>query len=127
MKYKTEIIMIIVIFSIISILEVFTCKNTENVLKIMVNALDELKQEIINQNNDKEKIKKIEEYWNKEMKTLALYIEHDELEKVTNVISRLKGNVNNNQNGDSLENIEEIKFLLVHIKNKGVLSIQNVF
>ena len=127
MKYKTEIIMIIVIFSIISILEVFTCKNTENVLKIMVNALDELKQEIINQNNDKEKIKKIEEYWNKEMKTLALYIEHDELEKVTNVISRLKGNVNNNQNGDSLENIEEIKFLLVHIKNKGDLSIQNVF
>ena len=127
MKYKTEIIMIIVIFSVISILEVFTCKNTEKVLKIMVNTLDELKQEIISQNNDKEKIKKIDEYWTNEMKILALYIEHDELEKVTNVISRLNANIRNDKKGDSIENIEEIKFLLVHIKNKGNLSIQNIF
>lgn len=127
MKYKTEIIMLVIIFSIITILEVFTCKNTDKVLEKMTNDLNSLKEEIVVLNFDNNKIDNIHNYWKDEIKVLALYIEHDELEKVSNVVTKLDENISSNQKDDSLENIEEIKFLLEHIKNKTVLSIQNVF
>ena len=58
---------------------------------------------------------------------LSLYLEHDELEKVGNVNVRLFENVKNNEKEITLENIEEIKFLLEHIKNKSRLTIEGVF
>ena len=72
-------------------------------------------------------IKNIESKWEEKQKKLAYYIEHDELEKVGNIISKLYSNVENRQKEIALENVKEIEFLLTHIQNKSILNLQNVF
>lgn len=127
MKYKVEILIIIIIFSIITILDVFTHKNMEYIVDKYNNKLQELSINLNRTNFELSKIIDIKNEWEKDYKILALYIEHDELEKIGNVISKLNSNVENKEKENSLENIKEIKFLLTHIQNKSILNIQNVF
>lgn len=127
MKYKIEILIIIIIFSIITILDVFTHKNMEYIVDKYNNKLQELGINLNRTNFELSKIIDIKNEWEKDYKILALYIEHDELEKIGNVISKLNSNVENKEKDNSLENIKEIKFLLTHIQNKSILNIQNVF
>lgn len=127
MKYKIEILIIIIIFSIITILDVFTHKNMEYIVDKYNNKLQELSISLNRTNFELSKIIDIKNEWEKDYKILALYIEHDELEKIGNVISKLNSNVENKEKENSLENIKEIKFLLTHIQNKSILNIQNVF
>lgn len=127
MKYKIEILIIIIIFSIITILDVFTHKNMEYIVDKYNNKLQELSINLNRTNFELSKIIDIKNEWEKDYKILALYIEHDELEKVGNVISKLNSNVENKEKENSLENIKEIKFLLTHIQNKSILNIQNIF
>ena len=127
MKYKVEILIIIIIFSIITILDVFTHKNMEYMVDKYNNKLQELSINLNRTNFELSKIIDIKNEWEKDYKILALYIEHDELEKVGNVISKLNSNVENKEKENSLENIKEIKFLLTHIQNKSILNIQNIF
>lgn len=127
MKYKIEILIIIIIFSIITILDVFTHKNMEYMVDKYNNKLQELSINLNRTNFELSKIIDIKNEWEKDYKILALYIEHDELEKVGNVISKLNSNVENKEKENSLENIKEIKFLLTHIQNKSILNIQNIF
>lgn len=126
MKYKIEILIIIIIFSIITILDVFTHKNMEYIVDKYNNKLQELSINLNRTNFELSKIIDIKNEWEKDYKILALYIEHDELEKIGNVISKLNSNVENKEKENSLENIKEIKFLLTHIQNKSILNIQNV-
>ena len=118
MKYKIEILIIIIIFSIITILDVFTHKNMEYIVDKYNNKLQELSINLNRTNFELSKIIDIKNEWEKDYKILALYIEHDELEKIGNVISKLNSNVENKEKENSLENIKEIKFLLTHIQNK---------
>ena len=127
MKYKIEILIIIIIFSIITILDVFTHKNMEYMVDKYNNKLQELSINLNRTNFELSKIIDIKNEWEKDYKILALYIEHDELEKIGNVISKLNSNVENKEKENSLENIKEIKFLLTHIQNKSILNIQNIF
>lgn len=127
MKYKIEILIIIIIFSIITILDVFTHKNMEYIVDKYNNKLQEVSINLNRTNFELSKIIDIKNEWEKDYKILALYIEHDELEKIGNVISKLNSNVENKEKENSLENIKEIKFLLTHIQNKSILNIQNVF
>lgn len=127
MKYKIEILIIIIIFSIITILDVFTHKNMEYIVDKYNNKLQELSINLNRTNFELSKIIDIKNEWEKDYKILALYIEHDELEKIGNVISKLNSNVENKEKENSLENIKEIKFLLTHIENKSILNVQNVF
>ena len=127
MKYKIEILIIIIIFSIITILDVFTHKNMEYMVDKYNNKLQELSINLNRTNFELSKIIDIKNEWEKDYKILALYNEHDELEKVGNVISKLNSNVENKEKENSLENIKEIKFLLTHIENKSILNVQNVF
>ena len=127
MKYKIEILIIIIIFSIITILDVFTHKNMEYIVDKYNNKLQELSINLNRTNFELSKIIDIKNEWEKDYNILALYLEHDELEKIGNVISKLNSNVENKEKENSLENIKEIKFLLTHIQNKSILNIQNVF
>lgn len=127
MKYKIEILIIIIIFSIITILDVFTHKNMEYIVDKYNNKLQELSINLNRTNFELSRIIDIKNEWEKDYKILALYIEHDELEKIGNVISKLNSNVENKEKENSLENIKEIKFLLTHIENKSILNVQNVF
>ena len=128
MKYKKEIIIIVIILSLITILEVFTRENTKRVMREIENKLNVVKDTISFENKSNiKKMEQLEKYWDKEIKVMSLYLEHDELEKIENGMARLKANVDNNESNSAIENIEEIKFIMEHIKRKNILNIQNVF
>lgn len=128
MKYKKEIIVIIIIFSLITILDVFTRRNTESVMENIVNELNKLHEQIIREEKyNTNLINDIENNWKEKMKVMSLYLEHNELEKVNNSLAKLKANVESNEKYMAVENIEEIKFLIEHIKNKNLLNIENIF
>lgn len=128
MKYKKEIIVIILIFSLITILDVFTKSNTESVMENMVNELNELYEQVsIEEKYNTNLINDIENGWKEKMKVMSLYLEHNELEKVNNSLAKLKANIESKEKYMAVESIEEIKFLIEHIKNKNLLNIENIF
>ena len=128
MKYKKEIIVIVIIFCLITVLDIFTKRNTEFVMENMINELNKLYEQI----SREEKyyinlIYDIEKSWKEKMKVMSLYLEHNELEKVNNSLAKLKSNVESKEKYMAVENIEETKFLIEHIKNKNLLNIENIF
>lgn len=128
MKYKKEIIVIVIIFSLITVLDIFTKRNTESVMENMINELNELHEQISREEKyNINLIYDIEKSWKEKMKVMSLYLEHNELEKVNNSLAKLKSNVESKEKYMAVENIEEIKFLIEHIKNKNLLNIENIF
>ena len=75
----------------------------------------------------KEKIKEIRADWNKRHKKLAIYIEHDELEKIETDLAGLNGYLDKEEYGDSMAQLDISVYVLEHIKNKTTLSLINIF
>lgn len=74
-----------------------------------------------------EKVEKFEHNWNKIEEKLSYFVEHNELEKVTEDIVIMKANVNMEEREDAYQKMEEIKFKIEHIKNKQKLKLNNIF
>ena len=128
MKYKKEIIVIVIIFCLITVLDIFTKRNTEFVMENMINELNKLYEQISREEKyNINLIYDIEKSWKEKMKVMSLYLEHNELEKVNNSLVKLKSNVESKEKYMAVENIEETKFLIEHIKNKNLLNIENIF
>lgn len=67
------------------------------------------------------------EIWDKKYQALAYYIEHDELEKVSEALVRAKSNINAEEYNTAIENIDGCIFLLQHIEEKDKFSLKNIF
>ena len=128
MKYKKEIIVIVIIFCLITVLDIFTKRNTEFVMENMINELNKLYEQISREEKyNINLIYDIEKSWKEKMKVMSLYLEHNELEKVNNSLAKFISNVESKEKYMAVENIEETKFLIEHIKNKNLLNIENIF
>ena len=83
--YKEIIICSIVIIIVVS-LNILTENYTKESVALMTGNLENLKQNMIleeqNEENINKQIDNIVNNWNEKYKKLAYYIEHDELEKV---------------------------------------------
>jgi len=110
---------------------IVTQNNTKNAVEIMSMQLDSIKEEILpknkNEENLKEKLDLIEKTWEEKYKTLAYYIEHEELEKVETEITKLRANLFTKEYEVAVENIDTCNFILTHIKDKSALKIVNIF
>jgi predicted MPP superfamily phosphohydrolase len=151
LKYK-QLIFSIIIIIIILILNIISEKITMNDIEQINEKLDSLDKEISEillddneqtsveeenldsnkQNNEiqksiEEKSKSITEKWKKFHKILALYIEHDEIEKVAIKISLIQKQVEIENFGDARQAISEAQFLLEHLKEKQKVSLENIF
>ena len=80
-----------------------------------------------NEDKLKEQIKEIRDDWNERHKKLAIYIEHDELEKIETNLASLNGYLDMEEYGDSMAQLEASVYVLEHIKNKTTLSMINIF
>lgn len=78
-------------------------------------------------NKLKEQIKYIRDEWSKRHKKLAIYIEHDELEKIETDLSGLNGYLEKEEVGDAMAQLDISVYVLEHIKNKTTLSLINIF
>ena len=82
---------------------------------------------ILEKQNIEDEITKSSELWNKEYQTLAYYIEHDELEKVSEALVRAKANISAEEYSSAIENIDSCIFLLQHIEEKDKFTLKNIF
>lgn len=110
---------------------IITQNNTNKVVEEMSSNLFELKQEIekeeVNKEGAKQKMEKVEKVWSEKYETMAYYIEHDELEKVETELTKLKADIDVQEHGTAVENLETCTFILEHIKDKNALKIVNLF
>lgn len=67
------------------------------------------------------------EKWNKEVEKLSLFVEHNELEKVSSDIVLIKSNFDTNDTDELFQNIADLKFMLEHIEEKNQLKLKNIF
>ena len=127
---KEWVICIIIVITII-VGNVLTHNNTKNAVAEMNESLQDVSSSINNIKNVNKEIKELitksNEIWDKEYQKLAYYIEHDELEKVTEALIRAKSNINAEEYNTAIENIDGCIFLLQHIEEKDKFSLKNIF
>lgn len=123
-----EIIISITIIVIIFSLDFLTRSYTDESIKQTTIMLDSLKEKI--KNGEDSTNKNIEElidsWWNKRKK-LSYFIEHDELEKVDTNLTNLKSYIEVSDYDMAINSIDEVKYILEHIKQKNSFSLANVF
>lgn len=127
--YKEIIVCILVIIIIIS-MDYITNNYTKRIFADINLEMSELRKEMINkeeEKNTKEQIYKIEEKWNKHLKILSCYIEHNELEKVSRQIATIKGNVEITEYSQAIPQLDDCVYIINHIVDKEKLLIQNLF
>lgn len=124
----------IIIVVLILIGDIFTTKYTNKSIETTTHSLSEIRKEMEKENKEdidadklKEQIKNIRDDWNKRHKKLAIYIEHDELEKIETDLAGLNGYLDKEEYGDSMAQLDISVYVLEHIKNKTVLSLINIF
>ena len=141
MKLKKEVILIIIILISIIILDFITNYISEKSVKEIMAKLDEISILIEtakyqnNQNelssetekNLEEKVSNLKNEWNNKQNKLAMFVEHDELEKVTISIVLLEENIKNLEFVNAQENEAEVKYWLNHFKEKEKLNLKNIF
>lgn len=128
---KKEAIITIAIIMIIFFVEYITKNYTEKVFSKVENELNLLKEEILDDKNNKEYLIKrtesIKEDWENDNELLSYYLEHDELEKVNTQIVLIKGYLESDSPQDSIPDLEECIFILKHIQEKEAFNLKNIF
>ena len=126
--YKEIIICTVVITAIIS-LNWFLQDYTKNSITSITDSLNELKDDLKLENKQlaEEKMKTVHKEWDNKFETLAVFIEHDELEKVeTNLVS-LESYIEVSDYNMGINELEKCIFVLEHISEKYDFSLVNVF
>ena len=121
-----------IILSIIFIMNMLTGLNTNNKVEILENKYFELRDGMgyaYSNNLDllDNLLKDTEETWKEANKTLALYIEHEELDKAEMEMVTLKANIDIKDYDEAIKSIDKIVFQLNHIKEKNKLKLKNIF
>lgn len=129
MRFVKEIITIIVILMIVFYTEYITSRNLSDSVQWMKDEIAHIENKISeNQESEvQEEFYKIEKEWKGKSEKLALFVEHNELEKVSNNMVVIESNFETNETDKVLENIAELKFMLEHIEEKNQLKLKNVF
>ena len=129
-----ELIISVIIVVVIVVGDTFTTRYTNKSIETTTQSLSEIREEMEKKNEEeidadklKEQIKNIRNDWNKRHKKLAIYIEHDELEKIETNLAGLNGYLDKEEYGDSMAQLDISVYVLEHIKNKTILSLINIF
>lgn len=126
--YREIIICLVVIISIVTINWLLQ-DYTKNSVYYIISELKNLKEHINNEDVEKIKNKMVEikEKWHAKIKILAIFIEHDELEKVETNLSALDGFIEVEAYKDGINELNKSIFVLEHIADKYDFSLVNVF
>lgn len=126
--YK-EIIIIVVVISLIVGLDIITNNYTKQSLEMITNELNILRQHILSEDKQKaeEQMQIVKEKWEERYKTLAFYIEHDELEKVETELTGLSADINVEEYKHCIAELDTTIFILEHIQEKEEFHLRGIF
>lgn len=129
MRFIKEYSIIIIILVIVFYIDFVTSKSLEDAVNWARDGITSIENKI-NENNEVEaqdEFYDFEEKWKEKVQNLSLFVEHNELEKVSNDIVIIESNFETNETEKALENIAELKFMLEHIEEKNKLKLKNIF
>lgn len=129
MRFIKEYLIIITILLIVFYIDHLTSQNLGEDVGWLRDAIISIENQI-NENKEteaQEQFYELEEKWKDKSEQLALFVEHNELEKVSNDIVIIQSNFETNETDKVLENIAELKFMLDHIEEKNQLKLKNIF
>lgn len=129
MRFIKEYLIIMTILLIVLYIDHLTSKNLGEDVGWLRDAIISIENQI-NENKEteaQEQFYELEEKWKDKSEQLALFVEHNELEKVSNDIVIIQSNFETNETDKVLENIAELKFMLDHIEEKNQLKLKNIF
>jgi glutaredoxin-related protein len=128
--YKEIAISIIVIVAIFG-LNYATQNYTNYTVSEMKEKLDNTRIELANENPKYdvaiEKATNTFDRWEELDDILALYIEHDEIEKVKTALTSMKSFIEMQDDSQAVDSIDRCKYILEHIVEKEKFSIDNIF
>lgn len=129
MRFLREYAIIIIILIIVFYIDHITSKNLKEAVGWMRDGMISIENKI-KENSEieaQQEFYDLQGKWKEESEQLALFVEHNELEKVSNDIVIIKSNFETDETDKVLENIAELKFMLEHIEEKNQLKWKNIF
>ena len=117
MRFLKEYLTVIIIILFVFYIDHLTSKNLEEAVNWMKDGLISMENKI-NENQEQEAQQEfydLQQRWKDKTEQLALFVEHNELEKVSNDIVIIGSNFETNETDKVLENIAELKFMLEHM------------
>ena len=133
MENFKQVIAIIIIIIVIIIADIILEKNTNSTIEIVSEKLELVDEKVEKFESDnvsklelKKEVNKMVDIWKEKQKILTYYIEHDEIEKISDKIELIRKQIEIEEFGDARQAIEETKFLLDHLKEKEKLNLRNI-
>lgn len=128
--YKELIISAIVAIVILG-LNTITQNYTKNAVEQMKEKLDKTRQELVKEEADFETAKKASkeafDKWEELDDTIALYIEHAEIEKVKTAVISMQSFIEMEDDSQAVDSIDRCQYILENIKRREEFSIDNIF
>lgn len=124
-----ELLICLVVVILIIMLNWYIQNYTKNSVSYIIGDLKELKENI-NQEKVQDinnKMDDIKQDWHEKFNVLAIFIEHDELEKVETNLSALEGFIEIQDYKTGINELNKSIFVLEHIADKYDFSLVNVF
>ena len=126
---KKEIIICVIVIIFVLILNTMTESHTDFVLEEIEEKLTEIRNDLLDENYgdlDK-KYDDTFEIWKEESEILAIYIEHDELEKIAMYLTETNSHIETEEYNMAVQSIDTCNFIMEHIKEKYKFSLKNIF
>ena len=129
MRFLKEYVIVGVILVFVFFMEHITNKNLSDSVKWMKDEITSIenKLEENKEGEAQEEFLDLKSKWEGEQEKLAFFVEHEELEKVSNDIVIIESNFEQNEADEIDENITDLKFMLDHIEEKNQFNLKNIF
>lgn len=128
--YK-EVIISIVIAVVIFGLNYITQNYTEYSLSQIKERLDNTREELIKEQPDyaiaSKKAEETLNRWEELDDTIALYIEHAEIEKIKTAIISMQSFIEMKDDSQAVDSIDRCNYILENVKQREQFSIDNIF
>lgn len=126
MRFLKEYVIIFLIIVFVISIEIITDSITYKSINDINSNIQEVEQSI-ETDEATTKINDLYLSWKRECDKLSFYMEHDELEKVGVLVNNVKSDIENKNTEDVKQELDEIKFLLDHVKDKQRLQLKSIF
>lgn len=128
---QKELVISIIVLVCIFGLNYITQKNTDDTVQDVSSKLEIVRNDVTKSEVDKEKatlhVNDAFDKWEELDDTLAYYIEHNEIEKVTTALTSVKSYVEMELYEDSVEAIDKCHYILDHIHQREMITLDNIF
>ena len=129
MRFLKEYFIILIILGFVFYINYLTDKDLNEQIAWIRNGIMNIEEKI--EKNKKQEAENdfdsLHSKWEDITEHLELFVDHSELEKISNDIVKIDANLKSSDDEEILENIYDLKFMLEHIEDKNKLKLKNFF